>query len=100
MPGIAVPALSIAAAVSRTPNPRAGPFADRERLGVAAHRQIGTDLHAPGAVMRGIKPARRRRCDHAGRPDDGGGIDAAVLEIDAARIATNDTRRRHHLDAL
>ncbi len=77
-----------------------GGVADREHLGEAAHREIRLDLHAPGAVMRGVKPARRRRGDHAGRPDDGGGIDAAALEIDSARVAADHARRGHHLDAL
>jgi hypothetical protein len=78
----------------------AGGIADREYFRMAAHRQIGIDLHPPGAVMLRVEPACRRRCDHAGRPDDGGGVDAAVLELDAARIAADHAGRRHHLDAL
>ena len=50
--------------------------------------------------MLGTKPIGRRRRHHAGRPDDGAGIDAPLLEIDAAGIAAHNARARHHLDAL
>ncbi len=67
---------------------------------MARHREIGIDLRAAGAVGLAAEPARGGRGHHAGGPDDRAGIEPAVLEIDAARVARHHARRSPHLDAL
>ena len=76
-----------------------GRIADDENLGVPGQREIGVDFDATGAIRLGIEPAHRRRSRHSGRPDDGAGIDTAVLKIDPVCIALRDERFCPDLDA-
>ena len=50
-------------------------------------RQISADPRPPGAILLHVKPARRRRSDHTGSPDNGVGIEAPVLKLDTVFIA-------------
>ena len=50
-------------------------------------RPASADPGPPGAILLHVKPASRRRSDHASGPDNGVGIEAPVLKLDTVFIA-------------
>jgi hypothetical protein len=48
--------------------------------------------------MLGIQPARRRRSNHPGSPDDGAGVDPTMIEVDTTLMTIRDARRGPHID--
>ena len=64
--------------------------ADDEDRRRPRHRQIGVDLHAPGAIERHAERGAERRRLHAGGPEDGPRFEALVADVHDAVLDVFD----------
>src|SRR5262249_38689833 len=72
--------------------------ADHEYLRMIRDRKIRADQHAAGVIVLGTEPAGSGRGNDPRSPDDGAGIDASAIEVDAAPIAVDYARGGPHVD--
>src|SRR5262245_24677145 len=64
--------------------------ADHEDFWMTGHRQIGANFHPSGAIDFGAEPTARRRCHHAGGPDNSPSRNEFIAQAHAFKAATGD----------